>query len=111
MRETSPKSAPKGLVEELPTLGERSGDRVSKLGVAEGRPQKVVKVTHKRFSIEDVDTPEPSPLEEKVKDVTNETWSEADSDSEDEAPDTVTASAGFNNARTAVLEAAKVAAR
>ena len=111
MRETLPKSAPKGLAEDLSTLGQNSGDRVSKPGVAETRHQKVVKVTHKNFSIEDADTPEPSPLEEKVKDVTNETWSEADSGSEDEAPETITASAGFNNARTAVLEAAKVAAK
>ena len=111
MRETLPKSAPKGLAEESSTLGEHSGDRVSKAGDAEARPQKAVKVMHKKFGIEDVDNPEPSPLEENIKHVASETSSEADSDSEDEAPETVTASAGFNNARTAVLEAAKVAAR
>ena len=92
-------------------MGESSGDRVSSPVDAAARPQKVVKVTHKKFGIEDIDTPEPSALEEKIKDVARETSSEADSDSEDGAPETVTASAGFNNARTAVLEAAKVAAR
>ena len=111
MRETLPKSAPRGLAEQSSTLGEHSGDRVSKPGDAEARPQKVVQATHKKFGIENVDIPEPSPLEEKVKDVASETMSEADNNSEDEAPETVTASAGFNNARTAVLEAAKVAAR
>lgn len=111
MRETSPESAPKELAEELSTLGESLGDRVSKPGDAEVHFQKVVNVRQKKLDIEDVDTPGPSPLEEKVKDVSRETPSEADSDSEDEAPETVTASAGFNNARTAVLEAAKVAAR
>lgn len=92
-------------------MGEHSGDRVSKPGVTEPQPQNAVKVTHKKLGVEDVDTPEPSPLEEKVKHVATETSSESDNESEDEAPETVTASAGFNNARTAVLEAAKVAAR
>ena len=111
MREISPRSAPKEVAAELSTVGETSGDRVSKPGDAEARPQKDKKVTHKELGIEDVDTPEPAPPEEKVRDIARETSSEADSDSEDEAPETVTASAGFNDARTAVLEAAKVAAR
>ena len=111
MREISPESATKGLAEQSSTLGEHLGDRVSKPGVGEVRPHKVVKVTHKKFSIEDVNTSKSSPLEEKIKDVTSEISSEAGSDSEDEAPETVTASAGFDHARTAVLEAAKVAAK
>ena len=111
MTERSPKSGPNGLAEASSTLGKQSGDRVSKPDVTDARPQKAVKITHKKFGNEDVDTPEPSPLEEKVKDVASETWSESDNDSEDEAPDTVTASAGFSNARTTILEAAKVAAR
>ena len=111
MKERSPKSGPKGLAEESSTLGEQSGDSVSKPGVTDARSQKAVKITHKKFGDEDVDTPEPSPPEEKIKDVASETSSESDNDGEDEAPDTVTALAGFNNARTAILEAAKVAAR
>ena len=111
MKETSPKSAPQELAEKLSTVGESSGDRASKPGDAEARSQRVKKVTHKKLGIEDIDTPEPAPPEEKVRDVARETSSEADSDSEDEAPETVTASVGFNDARTAVLEAAKVAAR
>ena len=92
-------------------MGDHSGERVSKSGVTESRPENAVKVTHKKFGVEDVDTPEPSSLEEKVRDVASATSSESDNESEDEAPETVTASAGFNNARTAILEAAKVAAR
>ena len=92
-------------------MDENSGDRVSSPVDATTRPQKVVEVTYKKFGIEDTNTPEPSPLKEKVEAVARETSSEADSDSEDEAPETVTASVGFNNARIAVLEAAKVAAR
>ena len=111
MRETSPKSAPKKLAAELSTLGETLGDSLSKPGDAEARSQKDNEVTHKKLGIENVDTPEPAPPEKKVRDVARETSTEADSDSEDEAPETVTASAGFIDARTAVLEAAKVAAR
>ena len=111
MTETPPKSAPKGLAEKLSTLGEHSGDRVSKFSVTEPCPEDAVDVTHKKFGVEDVDTPEPSSLEEKVRDVAIAAASESDNESEDEAPETVTASAGFNNARTALLEAAKVAAR
>lgn len=111
MIERSPKSGPKGLAEEPSTLGEQSDERVSKTGVTDARPQEAAKATHKKFGNEDVDTQESSPLEEKVKDLASETSSESDHESEDEAPETVTASAGFNNARTAVLEAAKVAAR
>ena len=107
IRQTSPKSDSKELAEELSTLCEHSEDRVSKPGDAEARPPKVVKTTHKRFGIEDV----PFPLGEKAEDVASEISSDVDSDSEDEAPETVTTSAGFNNARTAVLEATKVAAR
>ena len=92
-------------------MDENSRDRVSSPVDAAARPQKVVKVTHKKFGIEDTHAPEPSPLEEKVKAVARETSSEADTNSEDEAPETVTASVGFNNAQIAVLEAAKVAAR
>ena len=111
MKEKSPKSGPKGLAEESSTLGEQLGDSVSKPGVTDARSQKAVKVTRKKFGNEDVDTSESSPLEEKIEDVASETSSESDNDSEDEAPDTVTASAGFNSARTANLEAVKVAAR
>ena len=92
-------------------MSERPGDKVSSPIDGAAPAQKVVKVTHKEIGIEDTNAPEPSPLEEKVKEVARETSSEADGDSEDEAPETVTASAGFNNARTAVLEATKVAAR
>ncbi len=111
IRKTSPKSDPKELADGLSLLCENSEDSVSKPGDAEARPPKVVKVAHKRFGIGDVDIPEPVPLEEKVEDVASEISSDAGCDSEDGAPETVTTSAGFNNARTAVLEAAKVAAR
>ena len=92
-------------------MGEQSGDSVSKLGVTDTHSQKAVKIAHKKLGNEVVDTPELAPLEEMIEDVASETSSESDNDSEDEAPDIVTASAGFNNARTAILEAAKVAAR
>ena len=100
-----------GLAEEPSTMGEQSEDRISRTGVTDARSQKALKVTHKKFGNDEIDTPEPSPLKENVKDVASETLLESDIESEDEAPETITASAGFNNARTAVLEAAKFAAR
>ena len=92
-------------------MGEQSEDRISRTDVTNARSQKVLKVTHKRFDNDEIGTPETSPLKENVKDVASETLLESDIESEDEAPETVTASAGFNNARNAILEAAKSAAR
>lgn len=71
-----------------------------------------VKATHKRFGSEDIEVPRPftsSGIEEREGG--QEDLSEHDGESEDEAPETVTASAGFEKARTSALDAARVAAR
>ena len=70
------------------------------------------KATHKRFGSEDIEAPAIVPSD----DIEERTGSEEDllvdeDKSEDEAPETVTASAGFDKARTSALDAAKVAAR
>ena len=73
---------------------------------------KNAKATHKRFGSEDLEVPGTVPLdgvEERKGSLENISKDEGESD--DEAPDTVTASAGFEKARTLALDAAKVAAR
>ena len=70
------------------------------------------KVTHKRFGSEDIEVLETNSSagigkrKERQEDV-----SEGETDSADEAPETVTASAGFDKARISALEAARVTAR
>lgn len=70
------------------------------------------KATHKRFDSEEIEVPATLPsttVEEREG--SQESISEAAYGSEDEAPETVTASAGFEKARTSALDATKVAAR
>ena len=70
------------------------------------------KATHKRFGSEDIEVPgtiTSTGIEDW--DEGQEDVSEDENESGDEAPETVTASAGFDKARTSVLEAAKGAAR
>lgn len=70
------------------------------------------KATHKRFDSEDIEVPAtlPSAIVEG-REGSQEWISEGAHESEDEAPETVTASAGFEKARTSAMDAAKVAAR
>ena len=74
-------------------------------------PANVVQATHKRFGSEDLDLPEALPMLEQREEPANEVISDRENDDDDDAPETVTASAGFVQARTAMLEATKVAAR
>ncbi len=70
------------------------------------------KATHKRFGSEDIEVSGPvtiSSIEEQETVKGNQF--EDDGESEDEAPDTVTAAAGFEKARTSALDAVRVAAR
>lgn len=70
------------------------------------------KATHTRFGSEDIEAPGTVPstsIEEREKSQEGQLGNE--SESGDEAPETVTASAGFDKSRTAALEAAKIAAR
>ena len=70
------------------------------------------KATHTRFGSEDIEAPGTVPstsIEEREK--SKEGLLGNESESGDEAPETVTASAGFDKARTAAREAAKIAAR
>lgn len=70
------------------------------------------KATHKRFGSEDVEvlgTVLSNGME--AKEGTHKDQLEDEGDSGDEAPETVTASAGFDRARTTALDAAKVATR
>ena len=70
------------------------------------------KATHKRFGSEDIETPKPVPstgVEERREG--RENPPEDKNESEDEAPETVTASAGFDRSRKPALGAAKLAAR
>ena len=72
----------------------------------------VAETTHKRFGSEEIGIPETIPstgIEERKG-----SWEDLSEDkdgSEDDAPETVTASAGFDKARTSALEVAKAAAR
>ena len=73
-----------------------------------------VKVTHKRFGSEDIDLPKTVSTvgineQEGSREIVSE--GEGESESGDDAPELVTASAGFDKARTSVLEAAKISAR
>lgn len=68
--------------------------------------------THKRFGSEGIEEPgtvRTNGIEEREG--SQEDISEDEGDSGDEAPETVTASAGFDKARASALDAAKVAAR
>ena len=73
---------------------------------------KAAKATHKRFGSEDVEVPKTVPsigIEERREG--REDLLEDGDESEDEAPETVTVSAGFDESRKTVLGAAKLAAR
>ena len=70
------------------------------------------KATHKRFGSEDLEVPVMVPLNgDGEQKGSLENISQDEGESDDEAPETVTASAGFEKARTLALDAAKVAAR
>ena len=70
------------------------------------------KATHKRFGSEDIEVPAIVPSDDiEQRKESEEDLLEDEDKSEDEAPETVTASAGFDNARTSALDAAKVATR
>ena len=68
------------------------------------------KATHKRFASEELDTPpvqQPNGQEPSENHNEKEEASVAVEDSDEDAPETVTASAGLNQARTTALEAAR----
>ena len=70
--------------------------------------------THKRFGSEDIEALEAVPsnsIEDREMSQEDISKDEGESEDEDDAPETVTASAGFDKARTFALDAAKVAAR
>lgn len=70
------------------------------------------KATHKRFGSEDIELAAMAPSDDTEERLgSQEDLPENEDESEDEAPETVTASAGFDKARTSALDAAKVAAR
>ena len=70
------------------------------------------KATHKRFGSEDLRVPVMVPFNgDGERKASLENISKDEGESDDEAPDTVTASASFEKARTLALDAAKVAAR
>ena len=70
------------------------------------------KASHKRFGSEDIEVlgTVPSAVTEG-REGGREDLADDESESEDEAPETVTVSAGFDKARASTLDAAKVAAR
>lgn len=75
-------------------------------------PSDVPKAEHKRFGSEDLREEHPSNLDPDVVNGTmtgNPVKVEVDIESENEAPETVTASKGLDQARSAAIEAAKVA--
>ena len=89
---------------------------VADISIREKKPDTAfataAKATHKRFGSEDIEVLRPltsSNIEEQEGG--QEDLSVHDGESEDEAPETVTASAGFEKARTSALDAARVAAR
>lgn len=92
---------------------------LGKMGVSEdtfskivnGKAPPAVKATKKRFGSEDIEIPITVSQGAKVEHVVDEVQSEARGDSEDEAPETVTASAGLEKARAKALEAAETVAR
>ena len=68
--------------------------------------------THKRFGSEDIEALGAVPSNgNEDREMSQEDISKDEGESEDEAPERVTASAGFDKARTFALDAAKVAAR
>lgn len=86
-----------------------SKDKFSK--IVNGKAPPAVKATKKRFGSEDIEIPITVSQGAKVEHVVDEVQSEARGDSEDEAPETVTASAGLEKARAKALEAAETVAR
>ena len=92
---------------------DENGADISISGKKPGVPlATAAKATHKRFGSEDIEVSGPVTLssieeQERVK----ENQFVDDGESEDEAPDTLTAAAGFEKARTSALDAVRVAAR
>ncbi|KAL2047247.1 hypothetical protein N7G274_001266 [Stereocaulon virgatum] len=78
---------------------------------SEGNVPPVVKATKKRFGSEDIEMPITAPKAPEVEDVVDRTSVDASSESEDEAPETVTASAGLEKARAKAFETAETIAR
>ncbi|CAF9911240.1 MAG: hypothetical protein ALECFALPRED_007210 [Alectoria fallacina] len=94
-------------------VGNENGAVVSTPGKKPEIPSSVAaKATHKRFGSVDMEVSGPA-LSSATEDreASQEDPSEDDGESEDETPEIVTASAGFDGARAAAMEAAKVAAR
>ena len=94
-------------------VGNENGAVVSTPGKKLEIPSLVAaKATHKRFGSVDMEVSGPA-LSSATEDreASQEDPSEDDGESEDETPEIVTASAGFDGARTSAMEAAKVAAR
>lgn len=92
---------------------DENGTDISALGKKiESSSTTVAKATHKRFGSEDIEVlgPVPSTVIED-REEGQEDLAEDNGESEDEAPETVTASVGFDKARASALDAAKVAAR
>ena len=86
-----------------------SEDKFSK--IVNGKAPPAAKAIKKRFGSEDIEIPITVSQGAKVEHVLDEVQSEASGDSEDEAPETVTASAGLEKARAKALEAAETVAR
>jgi hypothetical protein len=77
----------------------------------EGNTPPAVKATKKRFGSEDIEMPITAPKTPEVEDVVDQLSSDASGESEDEAPETVTASAGLEKARAKAFEAAETVVR
>lgn len=90
----------------------RNGTDINTLGKKPETSSAAAEATHKRFGSDDIDvlgTVPSTGIEERER--IQGDLPEDEGESEDEAPETVTASAGFDKARTSALGAAKVAAR
>ena len=93
-------------------VDERNGDTSSPGKKPGDSTYENAKATHKRFGSEDLEVLGMVSLNgDGEQKGTLESISKDEDESDDEAPDTVTASAGFEKARTLALDAAKVAAR
>lgn len=76
------------------------------------KPVNAPQATHKRFGSEDVGAPEPQLVDKSHQtELVEEIATDNADESENEAPDTVTAAAGYDQVRIAAAEAARVAER
>ena len=108
----TPRKARNNVLKENLALVGKSKNNVLDESTTVPLPVKAAKVTHKRFGSEDIEIPELHIQEAKTgMDLLRDSLPDANDESEDEPPETVTASAGFEKARMATLEAAKVVAR